>query len=39
MIIEKKYILLALNEDDSPLITNHYINEVLMMTKRYKNFD
>lgn len=38
MKFDEKYILTALSEDDSSLITPHYINEVLPTTKQYKEF-
>ena len=38
MKFDEKYILTALGEADSSLITPHYINEVLPATKHYKEF-
>lgn len=38
MKFDEKYIRTALSEDDSSLITAHYINEVLPTTKQYKEF-
>ena len=38
MKIDSKYILTNLSEDDTSLISSHYINEVLPTTKQYKEF-
>ena len=38
MKFDEKYIVTSLSEDDSSLITAHYINEVLPTTKQYKEF-
>lgn len=38
MKFEQKYILTSFNEDDTSLISAHYINEVLPTTKQYKEF-
>lgn len=38
MKFDQKYILTNLSEDDTSLISAHYINEVLPTTKQYKEF-
>ena len=38
MKIDSNYILTNLSEDDTSLISSHYINEVLPTTKQYKEF-